>query len=498
MSRATFFLRACAAIGLACLLVAGYLTRGLLGARAAALLAAKDSAEQQAREAATQVDAELRRLASVADALAQDLGAGTVTEADVGQRVERIMRAEPALEAAGIAYAPADSDAGPQLYAPSWRRDGEDVVAFERQDLDDYTDDAWYVAADGGGSGWADPEWQANGPVTATYAVSFRGSPATERSTAGVVYVSLRPTALSAAVDTLNVGQTGYGLIVSRQGDFIVHPSDRVIRQRVSVLEIADLEGDEATRAAAERAIEGERGFIERLNLLTGQSSWFFYEPIPATGWSLAVVRIRDEIESRGPAYRRAVIWTTLSTVIGLALLAVWLAVGWFTRRSQARALWGLVVFVSVTVIAGTSFIRYVAYTQLDDAQREGVIVVDQSGLGAFLRAQEAAIEDPGGTPPHRIPTGVFLQSVKFISANEVSVNGVLWQKVPERLRGTIGEGFVLPHATNAIRFPATPSPPGPARWRSSGASLKAPGSWCPWRRFRSRARSWNARPRLG
>lgn len=55
----------------------------------------------------------------------------------------------------------------------------------------------------------------------------------------------------------------------------------------------------------------------------------------------------------------------------------------------------------------------------------------------------------PALAPELRIPTGVLLQSVQFLSGSDVKVTGYLWQKYRDAIPDTITRGFVLPEALN-------------------------------------------------
>lgn len=54
---------------------------------------------------------------------------------------------------------------------------------------------------------------------------------------------------------------------------------------------------------------------------------------------------------------------------------------------------------------------------------------------------------NPEKNQPIPIPTGLFVQSIDWIDANTYYISGYLWQKYPERAKGKISEGFVLPEA---------------------------------------------------
>jgi len=64
--------------------------------------------------------------------------------------------------------------------------------------------------------------------------------------------------------------------------------------------------------------------------------------------------------------------------------------------------------------------------------------------------AANVARQGEGAAPPILVPTGVFLQSLKFVSAADVHVTGYVWQKYPDGLSDDLPRGFVLPEAVDA------------------------------------------------
>ena len=230
--------------------------------------------------------------------------------------------------------------------------------------------------------------------MTATFSTPlYRTDDEGQRQVAGVTYASISVESIAASVAALDVGRTGWGFVASKEGYVIVHPDNRIVRQRMNILEFAEAKKDEALRAAAERATRGESGMIEAVNHITGQSSWSVYRPIAVTGWSIVVVSIKDEIQIEPQFVRRRVIWASVSAILGLTCLAIWFGAGWYERRPKRAILWGIVVFSSALLGSGMAAIRHVTHSQVAEDRRESVEIVDETGLQSFLKSQAMAPE---------------------------------------------------------------------------------------------------------
>ncbi len=212
-------------------------------------------------------------------------------------------------------------------------------------------------------------------------------------------------------------------MVISENGYFIAHPSERTMRQRIDIFQIVESEYNEQAREAAEKATSGESGVIELSNRMTGQSSWFFYEPVPESGWSVAAVLIKDEIPAEARGFRRRIIWICTASIVGLTLLASWLSVNLYLKNRKVAFVWGLAAFATILLAMGVVVIRFVVYNQVGDENRKSVTIVDQAGLDAFLKTSNALTTS-------RVPAGIFVQSLKFTGADEIFVSGLLWQKI--------------------------------------------------------------------
>jgi hypothetical protein len=289
----------CLVAGIAGVVLAVYLGYDLYQKRNATISSAEEETRRQVASAAREIDAELQRYAGLVDALAEDLSAGRVTESDRDARLTEIMSANPELYAVGIAYAPHAHDSRRRLFAPSSVRSGKALQLLGLEERLDYTGDdvEWFWAAMKNNTSWDEPVWnESEGKAIATYSAPLYPPDGVGRELLGVVFLSLTLDQVAKRVDALDIGKTGYGVVVSQKGYFLVHPSDADIRNRVSLFELQEMQSDASTRAALEAATHGKSGVFERENRMTGQDTWFFYEPIPTPRWSMFVTLIKDEI----------------------------------------------------------------------------------------------------------------------------------------------------------------------------------------------------------
>jgi hypothetical protein len=439
----------CLGLGAAILLLAVYLGLELVNGQKTMVREAQEAAHRQAEDAAGAIDSELTRQANIADQLAEQMSSGGLTGESSSRRLMEIMEAGPDLYGLGIAYAPFSFGPQQRLYAPScFRREGErspQLLAYE--DELDYTNPEieWYANAMEGRSGWAEPLWhEAGGFITAVYSTPFSRADG-NREVAGVVFLLMKMTGIEQQMARLELGHSGYATVISREAYFLVHPSPVSVQEHVNLFQLPEVASDQAAQQALANATQGGSGMLDRENRLTGQASFFFYEPIPGPGWSLFVTLIKDEIPRDQRQFRRQVIHTSVSVIVGLTGLMVWPFVGLYRKYSRVSILWCLVGFSSLLILAGLVIIRYVVFNQASEDDRDSVSVVDSSGLDAFVQSQR--IQAGKSEPPALVPTGIFLQSMKFTGPDEILITGYVWQKYAEDLPQKISRGFTFPDA---------------------------------------------------
>ena len=435
-------------VGLVGLVHAGYQAYSLVEGRSRLVQDAQQAATEQAARAGSEIDEELRLNAVAADSLARDLGSGALSAGDLAQRLWAIVEEDEEIVTMGVAYAPSVHG---RLHAPAATRRGESTRSLKLEDSLDYAGSgvSWYDDALREGPGWRRPSWsEIEESMTVEYSTPFaRAGAGVSSPPAGVVFVSVSLDRISEKVDELDTGALGWGGILSHEGDFLVHPNEQRVEDSSTLPEILDERGDDEYLAIVERALGGERVSLERTETTTGQTAWFFHEPVEQTGWSVVLVRFEDEILVTDRRYRRHVMRIAVAAIVGLVGIAIWLGGTLYLRRPKAAILWTLVGFASVVMLAGLQVIRLVTYDQVSDEDRETVRILAEDSLSSWVSSRRALWAERHEAPPVVVPTGLLVRTLAFRGAKEVFVTGVVWQKLADDTRDAVAEGIDFPDA---------------------------------------------------
>jgi hypothetical protein len=359
------WIRSCLAIGVAAVCLAAWLAYDLNASHERLLRRVQAATKEDAARAAGEIDQNLRQASAALDALTSDLSAGRLSAEALGARLEAILEADPELLGVGVAYAPLGSRA---LYAPYRTRRGGKFHALHLEDSI-RAGVPWYRDALREGADWREPTWdEVEDSNTATYSAPFFGSDDT--TPIGVALVSISIDRVRDRVDELDTGAAGWGVILSRETTFLAHPDEQRVEDRVKVKDLVGSDPNEVLPKLKRAAERGESVFFENIEQTTGRNAWFFLEPVPATGWTLGLVRLEDEVVVEGRTHRRRVIRAGLVAILGLLLLGVPATAAAHARRPGLAALWGVAAWSSLLMIAGIEVIRSATYDQVSDEQR--------------------------------------------------------------------------------------------------------------------------------
>lgn len=111
--------------------------------------------------------------------------------------------------------------------------------------------------------------------------------------------------------------------------------------------------------------------------------------------------------------------------------------------KGSSDKLWLVAIIFSVLCISGMFFVWDIALENPPDENSQYVEVFDRVGLETTLHKHLASYEGQ----MIRVPTGVFLQSLEFTSANNVIVTGYIWQDYSDVMIDEISPGFIFPEA---------------------------------------------------
>jgi hypothetical protein len=394
---------------------------------------------------AAQIDAELGLVMKADQTLADDLAAGRLSYDAVGPRLKSLLLGVPSVHSISVSFAPGAYKPGVRLHSPHWVR--EDDGPRERTDASfDYTkpEELWYARAVASGKPvWIAPFYrQVSNSLSAIYAVPFYRN----GKVAGVAAATVSLDEIKRMVETLDLGPSGFGELISADGTYLYHPRNEVVLGQKTILDLAGQFKDKDRLDVAPRARRGEGGVIDHVSTTTGLPTWFVFEPVAAAGWSLQVTYVRADLTFDVDAMRRRFFRAILAAIFFLLLLAsLYLRVEDLGRRD----LWTLSIVSSLLFAGGVGLMWFLTLKLDEHSKSTGTVVSDLASLERLRSQYVEQCAALHAEPPIFVPTGAFLETARFVGPADLLVTGYIWQKYEDRATRGLDRGFILRDASD-------------------------------------------------
>ncbi len=199
------------------------------------------------------------------------------------------------LYGSAIAFAPFEYSRNSERFAPyAYKSAGK--VEFLYIPYDYFFWDWYQIPKELSYAVWSEPYFDegAGNIVMSTYSVPFYRMRAGTQVFGGVVTADISLEWLQHMVSSIQIAETGYGFLISKNGTYITHPMDRLIMNE-TIFSVAEAGGDLRLRELGRSMIHGESGFVPITNVF-GKKCWMAYAPLPSNGWSLGVAFPQDEL----------------------------------------------------------------------------------------------------------------------------------------------------------------------------------------------------------
>ncbi|WP_440947658.1 cache domain-containing protein [Methanosarcina sp. T3] len=399
---------------------------------------AEEDAHKQAHFALKKIVEELDSTRLIAEEISTDLSSGKLkNDSMIKARLLSEMENNPGIFSIVVAYSPS-VNAG-QLHSFHFKRDGsyvKDYSPIQYNYTSDSENTAWYNNPLKKGSGlWNSPYFgTADRKYLIDYSVPFYLAESGNRDEiAGIVGVSHSLEGIRAEVGDLDLGNTGYGFILSGKGVVISCPFQKYLCGNISELAKEYSDFDLISQNVTD-------GGYRVTNSRTGQSFWVFHESIPSTDWTLGIVLpLEETLMEKKTEKNRAVILIMLAAFafsFSLSLLFISL------YRHDLGGLWILAFIFSFLCVMGMGFIWYFALNYSSPPCGNGDLVV-------FDMVDVETVLQHSGTDPEtpRVPTGVFLETMEFSSSNDIILTGYVWQNLSEPSADKASPGFSFPES---------------------------------------------------
>ncbi|WMW25077.1 hypothetical protein RE474_13495 [Methanolobus sediminis] len=387
-------------------------------------------AENQAVEAADDIDQSLSIMMEVTTSIAEDLSSGEIKEDQVVQKINETLEEHPEFYGITVAYNPSVkhlmNDSG--LYAPYVIREPNGLQLKQIEENYDYTQPdnktgirtIWYHQPMDKGPGWVEPHFGTTSKqILVVYALPFYNASVPE-TPAGIITGDYSLDCVRNIVGSLDLWNTGYGFIITEDGTIVSYPIEEYLGQNISDL----TETDKTLEAIHKNMLIGVDNFTYS-NDFTGQEFHVFFNNIPSTNWTMGVAFVEEEILQEEKIFQQH---TSIKISMAFIAFVFFLsALIFHVETGSSRSLWAVAIILSILCLAGIGNIWYLNMSDKLTEENYDAKVFDRAGLEVTLNKvsnNTAASEDT-----IKVPTGIFLQSIEFSSSNNVAVTGYIWQK---------------------------------------------------------------------
>lgn len=273
----------------------------------------------------------------------------------------------------------------------------------------------------------------------------------------GVTFLDMSLYWLRLKVENQSLGRNGYAWIHSREGVLLYHGLK-------GLYEIVEGFSKEPS------ANDGQHDVKQvGINDLTGGRAWYQTEKLVQTGWTLHTIvnfsvdsrqgvddslSCTDQVTDTGILKEDILISKRLWIILIIGIIFVIIVYSssriFYLHKFSVQKLWFYSAKISSIFLIGTIALWFCE-------QKSPFEILEGSCAMSNLALVHSFEEDyiiksmrKGIDLPIYIPTGLFIQSIKFHDSNDVALTGYVWQKYNLDISEEINAGIVFPEAIDS------------------------------------------------
>ncbi len=398
--------------------------------------------EQKAKEAVISGKEELNRLLdeaqSIGSSLAYHLSTGYLKKDDIPARVTRDLKQFSFVHGITIAWEPYQYAADKRLYALYMYKKDKKISTQQLADVYDYTTEgekvgnvldpanwAWYTGAiKKHGLLWFDPYIESEiDSMLVGYSIPFFavGDP---QKALGVVNVVINLANIKHVVQSLEISNDGYPILLSSTGAFIYHPVERHILESDTVYNLAEEEGSGELLNVAHDILAGKEGLYCYYSPATGETMRLYAQMVGVNKWIISGIFPATEGALPNIAIRQYCI-TIMLTILLLCLLVSFL---YFLSAASISSVRISVIVTIILALALLGILTLVRFTPTFD-QNQGTVLIDQNRVTRFLQERNLYAQNINEPQTIGIPTGIQIYSITFPTSTTLRMAGYVWQR---------------------------------------------------------------------
>ncbi|MEN8166602.1 MAG: cache domain-containing protein [Pseudomonadota bacterium] len=371
------------------------------------------------------------------------MGKDEWTTDQVEARLKSTLLNQPNLFGVGVAFEPYAFDRDVRLYAPYLIRQDRMIRRIDIADHYDYTEKQyqWYQAAL-----QTAPHWNSLylGQVSQTWLIEYLVPVMHEGDPVGLVFINYALDSLQKRIDLTDLGEHGYSFIVDDTGRLVDYPIVEKVYGKANISDMPGFQGAHMKGPMQQilSRIPGQTGYLSDI---TQEMSWLYYAPVPGTKLSVLTVFEQRSLLPKDLPRKRELIQLLMTWCLLLLLLITASLIG--QRNLSVYHYWHTAFLATGVISAAIAALWYISLHEESDANQLVTPIASHADLDDFMRAYTRESLLNRGEPPLYLPTGVFIQSVEFSSANNVVLTGYIWQRYHNSYHKDLSQGIVMPEA---------------------------------------------------
>jgi len=445
LSYSTLIIRSCAVLSVIGFLYAISIGLQFRGENRALLSEGLQSAQQRGDDTQTQIESTLRRVTETIDKVSENLFKnGQDDPQQLLATIRKVMYSDPSFVEAGVAFSPFAYDPQIRLYGFSYVVDEDGMQLRDLDVNEDYTKTGavGYHHSMEGKTVWLEPKYdEARHEMLVTYATPLF-KPEEPSKPVGVVFATYSVSSFKRVLDNMDLGENGYGFLLSSERHFIVHHNQDYIDHRWSLDDFLGRLKDTSVADAVSNALLDSSQIVRLTDPDSDQDSQVFFLQIPEAAWTLGILLNNRDLVMPSSIARIKLLRMVLVLCLSIFLLTIPLS---GIQHGSTRSLWILSnVFTLCCIISYVTALK-LTIDQPPENFENSQLITNQNILNRFMSDQRRRTLDQRGEVPLFIPTGIYIQSVSFEESIGVVINGYLWQRYTLGTHDDIDRGIVIP-----------------------------------------------------
>ncbi|MDD4940972.1 MAG: SpoIIE family protein phosphatase [Candidatus Omnitrophica bacterium] len=255
----------------------------------------QQNAENIALRAVNKINGALSEIEEIPQNLALAIESGSLNKQEIDDLLRLAVANNDEIYGMGIAFEPYAFDPGLLYFAPYYAKEKKGLVlTYLGDDAYRYFFEDWYqIPRELNAAVWSEPYF--DDIMMGTYSVPFYYTTPYGPKLHGIICADVSLEHLTAIVNSVRILKTGDAYLVSRNGTIITH-ADKDLIMNETIFTVAARRNDPALRRIGREMTAGKTGFVPYMSIVRNKKSWMYYTPVPASGWSLAVVFPEDEL----------------------------------------------------------------------------------------------------------------------------------------------------------------------------------------------------------